>query len=415
MESTAVSGHWKTSMNVGSLVTLVAAVHYFYMREFWVQIGSSPIVYRYIDWSITVPLQMVEFYLILSAVQPNITAGMFWRLLLGTVAMLAFGYAGEAGFINAGAGFVFGMAGWGYILFEIFMGEAGSVAATGENVNKHVKDSFSTMRFIVTVGWSIYPIGYFFGYLMGSVRASDLNLVYNLADFVNKIGFCLAIWNSAKTSTLEKHVIAELQDAQAAAANAEDFAEASRLKAAIGSIKYGGGSMAVAVSGAGVVNNDMVKTTSDWSALQAKLAAGGSAADGAAAKFSQDARVEAARKLITNRDRVLNDVCNPARKSQPIPLKEVVSQSHKSAAENGMKETARRLLGQPSSENRHSAEDQKAWVDMAKIIDARLQTSSAQCPTRVRDMGEEAGAALRAVLKEVCGEEFPSRVVSKRL
>jgi len=204
MEAMSVSFHWKTSMHVGALVTLVAAVHYFYMREFWVQIGSSPIVYRYIDWSITVPLQMVEFYLILSAVQPNISAGMFWRLLIGTVVMLAFGYAGEAGFVNAWAGFIVGMAGWGFILFEIFVGEAGSVAATGENVNKHVKDSFNTMRFIVTVGWSIYPLGYFFGYLMGSVRAGDLNLVYNLADFVNKIGFCLAIWNSAKSSTMEK-------------------------------------------------------------------------------------------------------------------------------------------------------------------------------------------------------------------
>merc|ERR1712139_512952 len=96
MESMSVSRHWKTSMNVGALVTLVAAVHYFYMREFWIQIGSSPIVYRYIDWSITVPLQMVEFYLILSAVQP-VGVGMFWRLLLGTVAMLAFGYMGESG------------------------------------------------------------------------------------------------------------------------------------------------------------------------------------------------------------------------------------------------------------------------------------------------------------------------------
>ena len=83
MESTAVSGHWSTSMNVGALVTLVAAVHYFYMREFWVQIGTSPILYRYIDWSITVPLQMIEFYLILSAVKPNLSQGMFWRLLLG--------------------------------------------------------------------------------------------------------------------------------------------------------------------------------------------------------------------------------------------------------------------------------------------------------------------------------------------
>merc|ERR1712029_515330 len=80
MESMSVGHHWKTSMNVGALVTLVAAVHYFYMREYWVQIHESPIVYRYIDWSITVPLQMVEFYLILSAVQRNISGMMFWRL-----------------------------------------------------------------------------------------------------------------------------------------------------------------------------------------------------------------------------------------------------------------------------------------------------------------------------------------------
>merc|ERR1712230_347650 len=79
MEAPTVDTHWKTSMHVGALVTLVAAVHYFYMREFWIQIHSSPILYRYIDWSITVPLQMVEFSLILKAVKPDISAGMFWR------------------------------------------------------------------------------------------------------------------------------------------------------------------------------------------------------------------------------------------------------------------------------------------------------------------------------------------------
>merc|ERR1712217_358058 len=188
-------------MNVGALVTLVAAVHYFYMREFWVQIGKSPIVYRYIDWSITVPLQMVEFYLILSAVQPNLSAGMFWRLLVGTIVMLAAGYCGEAGFMNPFAGFFVGLGGWGFILYEIFSGEAGSVAATGDRVSENVKTSFATMRFIVTVGWSIYPLGYFFGYLLGSVNDDALNLVYNLADFVNKIAFCLAIWSCAKAST----------------------------------------------------------------------------------------------------------------------------------------------------------------------------------------------------------------------
>merc|ERR1712107_884371 len=151
------------------------------------------------DWTITVPLQMVEFYLILSAVKPNIDGGMFWRLLLGTIAMLTFGYMGEAGKINPWAGFAAGMSGWGFILYEIFQGEAGSVA---EGVSEYVKASFITMRFIVTVGWSIYPLGYFFGYLMGQVNDDALNLVYNLADMVNKIAFCLAIWQSAVKDTL---------------------------------------------------------------------------------------------------------------------------------------------------------------------------------------------------------------------
>merc|ERR1711963_1195295 len=60
-EAATVKDHWKTSMHVGGLVTLVAGVHYMYMREFWVQVHKSPIVYRYIDWTITVPLQMIEF------------------------------------------------------------------------------------------------------------------------------------------------------------------------------------------------------------------------------------------------------------------------------------------------------------------------------------------------------------------
>jgi bacteriorhodopsin len=195
MESMNVGNHWKTSLNVGALVTLVAAVHYFYMREFWVQIHSSPILYRYIDWSITVPLQMIEFFLILKAVTPSTSSSMFFRLFLGTVWMLASGYAGEAHFVPAWPGFISGLAGWGVILFEIFAGEAGQDAS---KANKAVAEAFTIMRQIVTVGWAIYPAGYFFGYLCGTVDASTLNLVYNLADFVNKIAFVLAIWAGAK-------------------------------------------------------------------------------------------------------------------------------------------------------------------------------------------------------------------------
>merc|ERR1712203_898335 len=71
-------------------------------------------------------------------------------------------------------------------------------------VGEHVKAAFETMRFIVTVGWSIYPLGYFFGYLQGQVSDEALNLIYNLADMVNKIAFCLSIWHSAKKDTSER-------------------------------------------------------------------------------------------------------------------------------------------------------------------------------------------------------------------
>jgi bacteriorhodopsin len=199
MESTRVSHHWKTSLTIGSLVTLVAGVHYFYMREFWITIGESPIVYRYIDWTITVPLQMVEFYFIMKAAGQRPTGGAFWRLLLGTLIMLLSGYAGEEGVVSAWPGFIVGMMGWFFILNEIFNGEIGSLNT--EKCSIHVQTAFNNMRFIVTVGWAIYPAGYFFGLLMPVANANALNIIYNIADVVNKIAFVACIWTCAVADT----------------------------------------------------------------------------------------------------------------------------------------------------------------------------------------------------------------------
>ena len=108
------------------------------------------------------------------------------------------GYLGEAGFINATLGFVIGMVGWIYILYEIFAGEAGKVSAS--DAPAAVQSGFSTMRWIVTIGWAIYPIGYFVGYMAGGADANSLNMIYNIADVLNKIGFCLAIWAAADST-----------------------------------------------------------------------------------------------------------------------------------------------------------------------------------------------------------------------
>merc|ERR1712147_17199 len=104
------------------------------------------------------------------------------------------GYMGEEGIVPAWPGFAVGMAGWGFILFEIFSGEAGGLAG---DCSPHVVASFNNMRMIVTVGWAIYPAGYLFGYLLGAV-------VYTVADFVNKIAFVLACWSCAKAASAEK-------------------------------------------------------------------------------------------------------------------------------------------------------------------------------------------------------------------
>ena len=197
LERDRVSPKWKTSLTVSGLVTLVAAVHYFYMREVWVTTGSTPTVFRYIDWLITVPLLMIEFYLILSAIA-KVPGGIFWRLMIGTLVMLVGGYVGEAGYVNTMIAFIVGMLGWAFILYEIFAGEASKINA--QSAPPSVQSAFKTMRMIVTIGWAIYPIGYFFGYLTGTSPANSmnaLNIIYNLADVLNKIAFGLIIWRVA--------------------------------------------------------------------------------------------------------------------------------------------------------------------------------------------------------------------------
>ena len=94
-----------------------------------------------------------------------------------------------------------GEGGWFYILYEIFAGEAGKASA--EQAPASVQSAFSTMRWIVTIGWAIYPLGYFLGYLNGAADAVTLNVIYNIADVVNKIAFVAVIWAAANAEASE--------------------------------------------------------------------------------------------------------------------------------------------------------------------------------------------------------------------
>ena len=190
-ERSDVDRKWRTSLTVAALVTGMAFWHYLYMRSGWIATGESPTVFRYIDWLITVPLQIVEFYLILAAVTV-VRPVLFWKLLIASLVMLVGGYLGEAGLMASMPAFVIGMIGWAAVIYLIFAGDAAKASTASGNVASQT--AFNAMRMIVLVGWAIYPIGY----LVGDAGSADsLNIIYNLADLINKTAFGLVIWAAA--------------------------------------------------------------------------------------------------------------------------------------------------------------------------------------------------------------------------
>ena len=198
LERGSVASNWRTTLTVAGIVTGVTFINYLYVRNIYIGQGEALILYRYVDWIITMPLQMIQFYLILATVR-KVPKSLFWKLLIGTVVMVLAAYLGESENIPSMIGFVIGIGGWIYILYEIFSGEAGrAVAKSG---NKPMVSAYVSMRMIVTVGWAIYPLGYIFGYITNSVDSNLLNIIYNFADFINKIAFGLVIWVAAMQNT----------------------------------------------------------------------------------------------------------------------------------------------------------------------------------------------------------------------
>ena len=197
LERFDVSPKWKTSVTVAGLVTFVAFWHYLYMRGVWVDTGMSPTELRYIDWLITVPLQIVEFYLILAAVT-KVKANLFWQLLGASLVMLVFGYLGEANILDMYLAFAIGMLGWLYVIYLVFFGAAKKLNAESGNPSSQM--AFNAIRIIVLVGWAIYPIGFVLGNFgdLGIEGVKAMNAIYNLADLVNKTAFGLVIWYAAK-------------------------------------------------------------------------------------------------------------------------------------------------------------------------------------------------------------------------
>ncbi|CAD7958786.1 unnamed protein product [Amoebophrya sp. A120] len=128
-----VPRRWANSMVVAGLVCGVAWHHYTEMKDIWASTQRAPTVYRYVDWLVTVPLQVTEFYLILVAANPDdkppISGFLFFRLLGASLLMLTFGYLGESDVMDSWIAFCIGFLFYAYILYEVFFGEASQISA----------------------------------------------------------------------------------------------------------------------------------------------------------------------------------------------------------------------------------------------------------------------------------------------
>lgn len=202
LELNNTSKEWRTSVLVSGLITFIAAVHYYYMRGYYLETHDSPTFFRYVDWLLTVPLMCVEFYLITK--KSGGKTGLMWKLILASVIMLVTGYMGEAGLGNATLWGTVSAIAYFYIVYEIWMGDVKKLAS---NAGPAVAAANNALAWFVLVGWAIYPLGYLIGTADGQWYQGfkniglDMNIVYNIGDAVNKIGFGLVIYSlSRKTA-----------------------------------------------------------------------------------------------------------------------------------------------------------------------------------------------------------------------
>lgn len=198
LEMGNVDPKWRTSLLVSGLITFIAAVHYYYMRDYYVATGESPTFFRYVDWLLTVPLMCVEFYLITQKVGAKIST--MWKLIAASVFMLVTGYIGEAIYGGQTASWIWGgISGLGhfYIIYLVWVGEIAQLAKTAGGA---VLKANKALAWFVLAGWAIYPLGYILGTEGGflginfGVDAGFMEVIYNIGDAVNKIGFGLVIY-----------------------------------------------------------------------------------------------------------------------------------------------------------------------------------------------------------------------------
>jgi hypothetical protein len=90
-------------------------------------------------------------------------------------------------------------------VYEVFAGDVAKL--TKSSNSPALGRAMFLMKIFITLGWAIYPIGYMV--LPGNLLAETFNeayidLFYNIADAINKIGFGLVVYTVAVAESNKK-------------------------------------------------------------------------------------------------------------------------------------------------------------------------------------------------------------------
>ena len=207
LERGSVPPQWRTSLTVAGIICIIAGVNYYFMRGMYVATHESPTQFRYIDWVLTVTMLCAQFYLLLSPAGAK--TGSLWILAIGSIWMIAFGYIGEiSGPEHTIIWGSISTLGYLAVVYEVWFGRLGKLVDQSESIE--VVRAFNYLGYFIIIGWAIYPLGYMMapGNLLSKLNI-DMNLVYNVGDVINKIGFGFIVYTMARAAGVRKAALVE--------------------------------------------------------------------------------------------------------------------------------------------------------------------------------------------------------------
>jgi bacteriorhodopsin len=211
---------YKAALAITSLVTFIAAYHYFRIFNSWTEaytylpvnppwtpkMGTDPVLtgvpfndaYRYMDWLLTVPLLLIEIVLCCK-LTPEETSSKSTRLGVAAALMIIIGYPGELitdeNNLSTRWGYwVGGMIPFAYVVYTLLVGLRN---ATESEEDPAIAHKLKVAQWATIISWLTYPIVYIIP-MMGVSGASavvGIQVGYCISDVISKCGVGLIIYN----------------------------------------------------------------------------------------------------------------------------------------------------------------------------------------------------------------------------